>query len=515
MTRSWNQYVVMSLSGCVLIAGCVTAFLIAQGKSAYLPSVLHQAIAQIDSTRLISPPPNNVRVTPLATTPEVLPAPDDLHAAGASGDAMALIAETPPDPSSLQANYTGEKFEPLYGCYLGAYLDSAYNLEGMKGLNNAPLSREEAFGAEIGKPIASVFNYVGYGQPFPMDWAKRVAALGIAPHIAMEPNDGLDVVKDDAYLQQFARDAAACGAPIFLRFASEMNGTWVIYNKDPKQYVEKFRLVHDVMARYAPNVAMLWCVFTDPIRNIPNYYPGDEYVDWVGVNIYNVFYHDNDPKVPGWQEHPVELLDYVYTHYAARKPIAIAEYGATHYDTVDNAPRPDFASAKLAQLLTALPILYPRVKLLDFFECNNVKYGPPGRRLNDYALTDDTTVLQTARLGIASDYYLSKVVTDRQTTLPTMIPTRVTEGTVMHGSVFLSAWLKSNVYQPTVIFSVDGQDINSSKIPGDYRATLDTTKYPPGPHTLRIAAYDPNSHPKGKQIARLDVKVNILALPSF
>jgi hypothetical protein len=234
-------------------------------------------------------------------------------------------------------------------------------------------------------------------------------------------------------------------------------------------------------------------------------------VDWVGVNIYNVFYHNNNRRTPGWQEHPVDLLDYVYSHYAARKPIAIAEYGATHYDTVDNSPRPDFACAKLAQLLTALPVLYPRVKLLDFFECNNVKYALPGRRLNDYALTDDLTVLHTAKLGVASGYYLSTVVSDRQTALPAVTPLRVTEGMKLQGIAHLTAWLKSNAYQPTVIFTLDGQDIDRSKTPGAYQTTLDTSKYAPGPHTLRIAAYDPDSEPQGELIGRLDVKVNFVS----
>ena len=443
----------------------------------------------------------------LTTSPAIPRIPLHDFAPAHTGDTLSMFVDTPINTASLSANDTGAKFEPVYGCYIGAYLDSALNLDAVTGAKHQPISREEAFGQLVGKPLASSFVYVNYGEAFPKKWGRQMAALGIAPHLAMEPNDGLEQVKDNAYLQQFAQDCAACGMPIFLRFASEMNGDWVAYHQAPALYIAKFRLVHDVMARYAPNVAMLWCVFTSPENNIPDYYPGDAYVDWVGVNVYNVFYHNNSRRNPGWQEHPVELLDYVYRHYANRKPIAIAEYGATHYDTVDHAWRGDFACAKLAQLLTALPIYYPRVKLLDFFECNNVKYAAPGRRLNDYSVTDDEWVLQTTKLGLSSNYYLSHVSTDRQPIPPTVMPTRVTDSMVLGGTIHLTAWLKSNVFHPTVIFSVDGQDIDRSKIPGNYQATIDTTAYPSGSHRLRVAVYDQHSARKNKLFDQLEVDV--------
>jgi hypothetical protein len=77
----------------------------------------------------------------------------------------------------------------------------------------------------------------------------------------------------------------------------------------------------------------------------------------------------------------------------------------------------------------------------------------------------------------------------------------------VRGVLHLSAWLKSNTFQPTVIFSIDGNDIDRSKTPGDYRSTLDTAQYTAGAHTLRIAAYDPKSHPKGKKVGQLEVNV--------
>ncbi|GAW91654.1 copper amine oxidase domain-containing protein [Calderihabitans maritimus] len=166
-----------------------------------------------------------------------------------------------------------------------------------------------------GKKHASFFYYVGYGQPFPEKWIEEVKSVGAIPHIAWEPNDGLDVVKDDEYLRTFARRLRETEVPVFLRFASEMNGAWTAYTGDPEKYVEKWRLVHDVMEEEAPNVIMVWTVFTFPQSNILDYYPGDDYVDWVGVNIYNVVYHNNDTRQKAAHEDPLELLDFVYNNF--------------------------------------------------------------------------------------------------------------------------------------------------------------------------------------------------------
>ena len=192
-------------------------------------------------------------------------------------------------------NYTLQKYEPKEGAYLGAYVYQDTLING---------SMHE-FNRLTGKKHASFFLYVGYGQDFPQKWVEQVKQAGAIPHISWEPNNGLDEVKNDTYLREFAKKAREAGVPIFLRFASEMNGTWAAYSGDPQKYIEKWRLVHDVMEEEAPNVIMVWTVFTFPQATIKKYYPGDEYVDWVGVNIYNVVYHNNNKKLSAWNEDPL------------------------------------------------------------------------------------------------------------------------------------------------------------------------------------------------------------------
>lgn len=261
------------------------------------------------------------------------------------------------------------------------------------------------------KKHASYFYYVGYGSPFPKEWVEQVKAAGGFPHIAWEPNNGLQDVQDNAYLRKFALDAKESGVPIFLRYASEMNGTWTEYSGKGKEelYKQKWKLVHSVMSKTAPNVMMTWTVFTFPEEPMMKYYPGDEYVDWVGVNIYNVMYHNNDINQRADKEDPLELLDYVYKEFSYRKPIQISEFGVTHYTITDKKYHVNFAMDKIARLYNTLPTKYPRVKSIYYFDVNNLVNAPAGRKINDYSLTSDKNVLAVYNKAIQNPYYLTDI----------------------------------------------------------------------------------------------------------
>jgi len=403
---------------------------------------------------------------------------------------IAMFIETPPRQAELQRNDTGAKFEPVYGCYLGAYLESDQCLTRTGG------NRDEVFAKLVGKKLGVCYDYCRYGQEFPLAWARELCRHGVAPQIAWEP-ESLHAVRDDAYLRRFARAAASCGGPLFLRYACEMNGDWTPYHDNPELYKEKFRLVHDVFARLAPNVAMIWCVNHIPEQNIARYYPGDQYVDWVGVNFYSVYYHDNHRNRPASFESPASYLKYVYQHYAAKKPIAVCEYGATHRDTVDRVDRSAFAAAKLMQLFTALPRLYPRVKMVDLFDCNNIACARAGRQLNNYCVTDSPQVLAALKQAVAPEYFLSAVAHPRQTTYPTYLK-RLMPGMTITGNTVITAWVKSYTESPAIIYQLDGHPLKTITTPGEYRMEIDTDTLTAGTHTFALLVRDANGKTAGK-----------------
>lgn len=306
-----------------------------------------------------------------------------------------LFAEQPTPP--LGGYRPHARFEPRSGCYLGVNIER----------EDATRDPEE-FDRRIGKDHAIFFMYRKYGVSFPSDYARQLHRIDAAIQIAFEPNS-LDEVQDDSYLRGFAEDARRSGIPVFLRFASEMNGDWTPYHNDPEAYRAKFRLVAQVMHEAAPNVAMVWCPNEIPQNTIPSYFPGDDAVDWVGVNFYSVIYSDADRARGAEWRRPEDALDFIYRTYSAKHPIMIGEWAATHRSVLDDRDRPDFAIQKIADLYAALPLIYPRVKAVSWLSMNTLKYAMPGRQLNNYSLFDDPSVAEAYTAAISRPYYLSQV----------------------------------------------------------------------------------------------------------
>ncbi len=292
--------------------------------------------------------------------------------------------------SALAAGYI-----PAEGCYLGAYI----RLDQVSG------GDIDLFEETVGVQHASYFRYVGYGSPFPFRWVREMHSRGMLPHIAWEPNDGLDPVRDDDYLRGWMEAAARTEGPIFLRYASEMNGTWQNYSGYPEEYIKKWKLVTRVARQLAPNVIMVWCPFATPQATIEDFYPGDAWVDWVGVNIYSVHHYDGHIRKPA-DDDPRELLRYVYDLYADRKPIAICEYAATHYCAACDQDVTEFGLEQLTRLYESLPDQFPRVKMINWF-C--VDAMGTGLASNNYSLTSSEPFMERYRELVATGHFLGRL----------------------------------------------------------------------------------------------------------
>lgn len=102
----------------------------------------------------------------------------------------------------------------------------------------------------------------------------------------------------DAYMRSFAANAKAYDAPVILIPFSEMNGDWFPWSgtkngNTPQKAILAYRHVHDIFAD-APNVKFGWAPNNESVPDTPEnsmdtYYPGDAYVDIVGVDGFNPY----------------------------------------------------------------------------------------------------------------------------------------------------------------------------------------------------------------------------------
>lgn len=139
----------------------------------------------------------------------------------------------------------------------------------------------------------------------------------------------------DGYIRRYARDVKEYGRPLLIRlFNGEFNGSWwygvsprANLNLTTRDFVEAWRRVVDIFrAVGAGNVSWAWVVNSYPNeaggqpgidRNIGAYYLGDDYVDWVGADVYDV-------GAPSWLDDPYAFA------VAHGKPVFISEFAIRH-----------------------------------------------------------------------------------------------------------------------------------------------------------------------------------------
>ncbi|MEV0900152.1 glycosyl hydrolase [Actinoplanes sp. NPDC049802] len=144
--------------------------------------------------------------------------------------------------------------------------------------------------------------------------------------------------KSDRDIALMATRLAGMKRPIMLRWAWEMNGNWFPWDgahngRKPSGYIKSWRRIHRIFRQEgATNVAWVWAPNWNSGPNVSwnrfqNYYPGDDYVDWVGVSGYNFS-----------RESPRTLFSPIVAAYGKRKPIVLAETAAIGHGRNTKAP---------------------------------------------------------------------------------------------------------------------------------------------------------------------------------
>jgi cellulose synthase (UDP-forming) len=133
---------------------------------------------------------------------------------------------------------------------------------------------------------------------------RAVAGRGSIPQITWEPWDSTGTTvqprytlrtiidgRHDAYIRSWARGLRRYGARVQLRFAQEMNGDgypWVegLNANRPGEFARAWRHVHHIFSvEGATNVRWVWSPVTGRVHR--GQYPGDRYVDIVGLSGFN------------------------------------------------------------------------------------------------------------------------------------------------------------------------------------------------------------------------------------
>lgn len=241
-------------------------------------------------------------------------------------------------PAQAEAARPGGKLVPERGVLLGAYLDR---------WGSQPFTNVTAFEADLGRKLDIDHRYWAWtdGWPYmgaaPYHHERWDVENGRIPMVSWDyvGAGSLDRILDgthDAVIRARARKVAEFGHPLFVRWGYEMNGSWMPWSgyqngKSAAKYKAAWRYLHDMFtAEGARNAVWVWAPNAqdnpaEAWNDFRNYYPGDAYVDWVGIDGYNWGTTESWSR---WESF-ASVFGRVYSAYASRKPIMIAEVGST------------------------------------------------------------------------------------------------------------------------------------------------------------------------------------------
>ena len=152
----------------------------------------------------------------------------------------------------------------------------------------------QEFATAAGQQPNLVGYFSGWAEPFAAPFARMLSARHITPLVQIDPS--LAPVREiaagdyDSYLRSFADSVADFRHPVVIGFGHEMNAPWYPWgygHVPPRVFVAAWRHIVTLFHQEgAGNVIWLWTInandgVTGPITS---WWPGDQYVTWIGVD---------------------------------------------------------------------------------------------------------------------------------------------------------------------------------------------------------------------------------------
>lgn len=283
------------------------------------------------------------------------------------------------------------------------YFGAAISGETYGGTENAPHDESawNLFERHAGKKVA-ILDQGQLWCSFDKTAMNATSARGAIPLVTMGLGKEMTLEavvngSQDAAIKKWAQEAKAWGHPFLFAPWWEMNGNWYAWGRSP-DFVAAWRHFHDlVVGEGATNVTWTWVtnsIWSDPESNPSPYYPGDQYVDWVGLDSYN---WGRNPAQPDRWINPDQTLTptlNIIKELAPTKPIAIVENASTEY----GGNKTDW----IREMLTAYLPHHPEIKAYLWFNWNFPKNG----KRADWPIESSAPAQQQFRQAVQSSLFV-------------------------------------------------------------------------------------------------------------
>lgn len=286
-------------------------------------------------------------------------------------------------------NYKYEKYEPYNSCYLGADVLSSKNI-------NYSI---DGFNKNTNKKHGISLYYLTVGNVIPDLWVLECIRNTITPCIILQPLDNKNPYQK-YLLEKSIKSFNKFNIPFFVQIypnPSKINGS----NKD---YIEFYKYASDLIDEFAPNVAKIWAVEDSNLYESILYYPGDSYVNWIGLCMYIDFEELENNDV-------INSINMFYETYEIKKPLMIAQLGISDYSNKTQEYAVKQKLDLLSNIYYKIISEYPRIKAINYLNYNNIILDQGKMTGNNYSLTNNSSILK-CYTDIVGNNYFTNTVTD-------------------------------------------------------------------------------------------------------
>ena len=271
--------------------------------------------------------------------------------------------------------------------------------------------------------------------------------------------------------------------PVFVRIGGEVN-VWGNQAK-PADFIAAYQHVVNIARSQAPRAAMVFSPNYSSANKVDMdvYYPGDQYVDWVGASLYyDRWHHSGDTKrdefygVGAYGDALLNIQQVVNLSRLHHKPVIVTEGGSCNqYKGTDNSA---WAADRMQRAYAFLPMVYPEIKCIISSD-----YGESWSGI-DYSFYTNPTVTAAYRQGVASNAAYVRSYQDKGSYY-----TKLSAYTgKWEGVMELAAYSWSSDKQ-TATWTVDGQ-VMATAADYPYSFRLDTAALATGSHTVAVTFSD-------------------------
>ncbi|MDR1541469.1 MAG: glycoside hydrolase family 26 protein [Clostridiales bacterium] len=276
-------------------------------------------------------------------------------------------------------------YEPAEGCYIGGYV-----------LSNKSINFEmDEMDSKAGKKHAVSIYTLKAGNPFPDTWVLSCIAQRRTPLIAIKPQNSYNPY-NKALISELAEKFGEFYVPIFVEFFPEP----LSYGSDSEAYVEFFRYAREEFRNKASNAAFVWSVDASGVADSERFYPGDQWVDWVGLRSYERIENGS------YASDTLKALDSIYYAYQRFKPIMISQLAVSFYTSRDHVYRTQMAADELKRIYGAVADSYPRVKLIAYMDVDEMAVNKTQPITDNFTVTSNVKVSAAYGEAISNPHFL-------------------------------------------------------------------------------------------------------------